>query len=288
VVRELAKAGYRVRVVARDPEKALHLKTSGEVGQIALVKGNLALPDSLTGLVDGSYAVINLVGILFESGKQNFGAIHAQGAERLAKLARQAGATRFIQVSAIGTDKALKSKYARTKALGEKAVMAAFPEATILRPSIIFGPEDQFYNRFASIARFTPALPLIGGGHTLFQPVYAGDVAKAICAVLAQEETRGRTYELGGPQSYSIHEILSYILNVTGNKRALVNFPFSLASLISLFTEILPNPPLTRDQVNLLHYDNVVTPGARTINDLGITPTAVEMVVPNYLARYRK
>ena len=288
VVRLLAADGYTIRVISRNPATAARLKTAGDVGQIVLMRGNLADPDSLAGKLDYSYAVINLVGIFFESGKQSFTALHAQGAEKLAQMAKEAGAKHFVQVSALGIDQAKGSAYARSKLLGEKAVMAAFPEATVLRPSIIFGPEDNFFNQFAAMACFSPALPLIGGGRTKFQPVYVGDVAKAVESCLMRPETMGEIYELGGPHVYTFKAILEYILRTIGKKRALVPLPFGLAAMKAAVLEILPRPPLTRDQVKLLQTDNIVSPGAKTFADLGISPTAVEIVVPEYLARFKK
>lgn len=288
VVRSLAKAGYRLRVIARNPDGALHLKTAGTVGQIVLMSGNLSRSESLAGKLDQSYAVVNLVGILFERGRQNFTHLHAQGAERLAQMAKSAGVSRFVHLSALGVDKAIGSQYARSKMLGEKAVAAAFPEATILRPSVIFGAEDNFFNQFAAMASLSPALPLIGGGRTRFQPAYVGDVAAAAEACLTRDDVLGKTYELGGPTVYSFREILEYILRATGHRRALMPLPFGLASLMGAVAELLPRPPLTRDQVKLLKYDNVVSPGAKTFADLGISPLSVDMVVPEYLARFNR
>jgi NADH dehydrogenase len=288
VVKMLAAAGYTIRVIARNPDAAGHLKTAGEVGQIVLVRGNLAKPESLQGKLDNSWAVINLVGILFETTSQNFSALHAKGAEKLAQLAKTAGAERFIHMSSIGVDKAVKSKYARTKAMGEKAVQAAFPGATILRPSIVFGAEDQFFNKFAALATIAPALPLIGGGHTKFQPVYVGDVAKAVEHCLAQPNTCGGTYELGGPEVFTFRQLLEYVRTTTGRSPFLVNIPFGVASFAGYFTQLMPRPLLTHDQVALLEHDNVVAKDAKTFADLHITPTAVESIVPEYLSRYRK
>ncbi len=288
VVKRLAAAGYTIRVISRHPDAALHLKTAGSVGQIVLEGGDLANPDSLIGKLDYSYAVINLAGILFESGRQRFDRLHAHGTEKLAQMAKAAGAERFVHVSALGVDQAAGSHYARSKMLGEKAVLAAFPEASILRPSVIFGPEDQFFNQFAAMACLAPALPLIGGGHTKFQPVYVGDVAKAVAACLMRPETQGQIYELGGPHIYSFHEILEYILRTIGRKRVLLPIPFPLAMFKAFFLELMPRPLLTRDQVKLLKHDNVVSPDALTFADLGIAPTAVEIVVPEYLARFSK
>jgi NADH dehydrogenase len=288
VVKLLATRGYTIRVIARNPELALHLKTAGDVGQVVLVPGNLARPQSLQGKLDNSWAVVNLVGILFESTRQNFSAVHAKGAEKLAQLAKPAGAERFVHMSSLGVDKMVKSKYAHTKAMGEKAVRAAFPEATILRPSVIFGNEDQFFNSFASMAQLFRALPLIGGGHTKFQPVYVNDVAQAVVAALEKDSTQGEIYELGGPDTYSFRELLKYVCKVTGRSPLMLPIPFGLASLIGYFTQLLPRPPITHDQVGMLEHDSVVSIGAKTFRDLGITPTALETVVPQYLARYAK
>jgi NADH dehydrogenase len=288
VVKLLASKGYTIRVIARDPEAALQLKTAGEVGQIVLVGGNLSRPESLQGKLDNSWAVINLVGILFESGSQNFSTLHAQGAEKLAQLSKAAGVDRFIHMSSMSIDKAVNSKYARTKALGEKAVKAAFPEATILRPSVIFGPEDQFFNTFAAMARFAPMLPLIGGGKTKFQPVYVCDVARAVLAVLEHPESKGTTYELGGPEVYTFKELLEFICKTTRRTPYLLNVPFGIASAVSRITQLLPHPPITYDQVSMLKHDNIVNADVKTFADLGITPNAVEAIVPEYLERFAK
>lgn len=287
VVRELAKAGFTIRVLSRDPEAGLHLKTAGHIGQVVLQQADITRPESLQGKLDGSFAVINLVGALYERGRQNFTALHSQGAERLAKEAAKAGAARFIQISAIGVDKSQNAKYARTKASGEKAVAAAFAGATILRPGILFGAEDNFYNQFAKMARFAPALPLIGGGKTRFQPLFVADAARAVVAALRTPATQGKTYELGGPRVYSFREILEYILHQTKRCKPLVNVPFSAATLLGTVGEFMPTPLITRDQVKLLKYDNVVDRDANTLADLGIAATPVEMIVPNYLSRYR-
>ena len=288
IVRQLAKAGYTLRVIARNPSApdAQALKTCGDVGQIVLTSGNLTNPQSLVGKIEDSYAVINLVGILFESGSQRFARLHAQGAEKLAQMAASAGVPRFIHMSALGVDKAHGSSYANSKMLGEKAVLAAFNNATILRPSVVFGAEDNFFNQFASMASLLPFLPVIGGGATKLQPIYAGDVARAVEVCLANPATAGRIFELGGAKVYSFRELLAYILQVTHKKRALINLPFGLAAAIGSVVQHLPSPKLTRDQVRLLKYDNVVSDDALKLRDLGITPTTVESVVPQYLARF--
>lgn len=288
VVRQLARAGYRLRVVARNPEAALHLKTAGDVGQIALIAGNLNDMSTIAPALKGAYAVVNLVGVLAEGGSQGFSRLHAQGAERLAFAAHIAGVQRFIHISALGVDKAQNSAYARSKLNGEKAVQAAFPNATILRPSVVFGAEDNFFNQFARMASLAPALPLIGGGKTTFQPVYVGDIAQAVETSLARADTAGETYELGGPHTYSFRQILEYILLLIGRSRLLVTIPFPLASLIGSVAQLLPRPPLTRDQVKLLKHHNVVGRDTKCFAHLGITPTAIEMVVPGYLARFHK
>ncbi len=295
VVKLLAAAGYTLRVVSRNPTAAGYLKTAGSVGQIVLVGGNLAEPASLIGKIEDSYAVVNLAGILYEAGKQQFAHVHAHGAEKLAQMAKAAGVQRFVQMSALGVDKAKTSDYARTKLLGEKAVLTAFPEATILRPSVIFGPEDHFYNQFASMAAMSPALPLIGGGVTRFQPVYVGDVAAAIRAALVRPDALGQTYELGGPNVYSFKDILEYVMTVTGNKRCLMPIPLGMASFMGSTSEFVHwtsqgffKPAITRDQVRLLKSDNVVGAGAKGLSQLGVIPTAVEMVVPEYLGRFNK
>lgn len=288
VVQSLAKAGYTIRVISRSPELALRLKTAGHVGQIVLQKGDITRPETLAGKLDGSFAVINLVGIMSQSGRQSFSNVHVKGAETLARLAAQAGASRFVQLSALSADKIHPAAYGRSKAEGEAAVRAAFPGATILRPSVVFGPEDDFFNRFASLARFAPALPLIGGGKTRFQPVYAVDVANAAVQSLQVENAPGQTYELGGPGVYTFKDILTYILAETRQRKTrLVSLPFACAGLMAALTGWLPGAPLTSDQVKLLKRDSVVGPDALGFADLGITPATVEAIVPTYLARYR-
>jgi len=234
--------------------------------------------------VAGAQAVVNLTGILFEKG-QTFEDVQAGGAAHIAQAAAAAGVQALVHVSAIGADLESESAYSVTKAEGEQAVREAFAGAVILRPSIIFGPEDGFFNKFAAMARLLPALPLIGGGHTRFQPIFVGDVAQAVLVALSRQD--GRTYELGGPTTYSFKELLQLILRETGRRRALIPMPFALASLKAAFLQLLPNPLLTMDQVRLLKKDNVVSPTAAGLADLGITPTSVEAVIPSYLWRYR-
>jgi uncharacterized protein YbjT (DUF2867 family) len=283
-VRALARAGWRIKVASRHPNRAFFLRPLGTVGQIDFVKCDITDTESVARAMLGAQAVINLTGILFEKG-QNFEDVQAQGAANIADCAAGAGLGALVHISAIGADLESDSAYAVTKAEGELNVRTAFPKAVILRPSIVFGPEDGFFNKFAEMARFAPALPLVGGGHTRFQPVFVGDVAQAIVAALSRQD--GRTYELGGPSTYSFKDLLQLILRETGRNRALMPLPFGLASLAAAFLQLLPNPLLTVDQVRLLKRDNVVSPTAAGLSDLGITPTSVEAIVPSYLWRYR-
>ncbi len=291
VVRALAKRRYRIRVAVRRPELAGHLQPLGTVGQIQAVQANLRYPRSIEAAVRDSAIVINLVGILFESGRQSFDAVQTFGAEQVALAASSYGA-RVIHVSAIGADAQSPSNYARSKAKGEQAVRAASPEASIIRPSIVFGPEDQFFNRFAAMARMMPALPLVGGGLTKFQPVFVGDVAEAIAGLVEQNAGRGKTYEFGGPQVRTFRELMEYVLQTTERSRLLLPVPFWLAKAQSYVLQFLPNPPLTPDQVDMLRVDNVVSEESQrdglTLQGLGIAPTSYEAVVPSYLWRFRK
>jgi NADH dehydrogenase len=291
VVRALAKRGYRIRVAVRRPDLANFLQPAGRVGQIHAVQANVRHPASVEAAARDADVVINLVAILYERGRQRFEAVQALGAEACA-LAASAYGARLVHVSAIGADEHSSALYARTKAMGEKLVLAAMPEATIVRPSIMFGPEDSFFNRFAAMARLSPALPLVGGGHTRFQPVFVGDVAAAIVEAVEGRTLPGTTYELGGPAVRSFKELMQYMLGVIERKRLLVPIPFALASFQAFFLQYLPTPLLTPDQVELLKYDNVVSAEAqrdgRTLAGLGIAPTAMEAVVPSYLQRFRK
>jgi NADH dehydrogenase len=290
-VRALAKKGYRIRVAVRRPNLANYLLPMGGVGQIQLVKCNVTDPDAVAAAVRGASTVINLVGLLRESGRQRFAAVHAEAAGSIARAAKVAGALCFVHVSAAGIESNTESSYARTKLDGERRVREAFPEATILRPSLIFGPEDNFFNRFAGLARvpsiFLPALPLIGGGKTKFQPVYVCDVADAIDICAENVATRGKTYELGGPAIYTFRALMELILRETGRRRWLMNVPFGLAAFQATFLQLLPNAPLTADQVRLLRHDNIIAPGALTLANLGVEPETVESVVPAYLWRFR-
>ncbi len=288
VVQRLAARGDVITVGCRRAEGARFLMPQGNVGQIAAL--NLAIDDEevLPAFLAGNEALVNCVGILRESGPQRFDRVHHTGPARLARLAREAGIERFVHISAIGADSRSPSAYARTKAAGEAAVRDAFPTVTILRPSVVFGPEDQFFNRFAAMAMISPVLPLIGGGETRFQPVYVGDVAAAVVRCLDDPATAGRTYELGGPKTYSFRELIELLLAEICRKRLLLDLPFGLAAFQARLMAILPNPPLTPDQVELLKRDNVVSSGAMSMAALGIAPTAVEGVLPTYLDRFRR
>jgi uncharacterized protein YbjT (DUF2867 family) len=292
VVRAIARRGYRVRVAVRRPDLARFLMTAGAVGQIHGVQANLRYPDSIERAVEGADAVVNLVGILHESGRNRFDAVHAFGPGAIARASAAAGVKRLVQVSAIGASPSSESNYARSKAEGEEAARGAFAETVILRPSVVFGPEDQFFNRFAAMARISPALPLIGGGETRFQPVFVGDVATAAAKAALGETKPGTTYELGGPEIMTMRRVMELVLEVTRRRRLLMTLPFGLATLQARFLELLPSPPLTVDQVILLRHDNVVSAAAiadgRTLEGLGIEPESTEAIVPTYLWRFRK
>lgn len=287
IVKILVQAGYRIRVLCRDGEAAKFLRTAGDLGQIAIQHADISMPETLHGKLDGSYAVINLVGVLYESGAQTFNALQWQGAGLVATLAKDAGVKRFVHISALGVDKATDSAYAGSKLMGERAVLAAFPLATILRPGLIFGAEDRFFNRFARMAMVFNILPLIGGGKTLFQPVYVMDVARAAASALEQDSATRKIYELGGPQVYSFKELLRFIARETRRKPFMIPIPFPLAKLMGVVAGWLPVPPLTLDQVRLLQHDVTVKAESLKLQDLGVSPTALEQTVPEYIARYR-
>jgi uncharacterized protein YbjT (DUF2867 family) len=288
IVKRLAARGDVVPVGCRHAEEAKFLRPMGAVGQVETV--NVAIDDQtlLPPFLAGNDAFVNCVGILRESGSQSFERVHHTGPAMLARFAREAGVERFVHISAIGADSRSASAYARTKAAGEHAVRDAFPTVTILRPAIVFGPEDQFFNRFAAMAMLSPVLPLIGGGETRFQPVYVGDVADAVIKCLEDSATAGRTYELGGPKIYTFRELLELLLREIRRKRWFIDLPFGVAELQAKLMSILPNPPLTPDQVELLRRDNIVSPGALTLQSLGITPTPIEATLPTYLDRFRR
>lgn len=295
VVRALAKRGWRVRAAVRRPDLAGHLQPMGNVGQVMPVQANLRYPDSVAAAVQGADLVVNCVGVLTSTGKQSFANLHVDGARAIAKAAREAGVKRLVHISAIGADKSSSARYARSKGMGEQAVLEEFADAVILRPSIVFGPEDEFYNRFAALARVSPLLPSIGGGKTKFQPVYVGDVAAAVVAAGVDGKAQpGKVYELGGPDVTSFRKILDDVQGWSGRDRGYLYMPFWLAKLQALLTWPMPNSlrPITVDQVRMLQTDNVVSEAAiregRTLAGLGISqPHAAGTVVPGYIERFK-
>ena len=301
VSKALAEHGWRVRVAVRNPGSAFAQQPSGKVGQITAVQANLRFPDSVARAVRDADAVVNLVGLLATAGPQTFSAIHTEGTRTIVEAVKAAGIARYVQMSAIGADPESPAAYGRTKAEAEAIVRAALPEAVIVRPSVVFGPEDKFFNRFAAMARVMPALPLIGGGHGLLQPVFVGDVAEAIALAVDGKGQGGTTFELGGPEARTFKEIMDFILATTGRRRALVPLPFPAAMAMGRATETAKKLAfgffpemldMTEDQVRLLQVDNVVSVAAqqegRTLQGLGISPESFEAFVPRYLSRFRK
>ncbi|RWO10322.1 MAG: complex I NDUFA9 subunit family protein [Mesorhizobium sp.] len=290
VVRALARRGYRIRVACRRPDLAGHLQPLGNVGQIQPVQANIRVRWSVDRAVQGADHVVNLVAILHESGRQKFTPVHELGARAVAEAARAVGAG-LTHISALGTDLNAQSEYARTKALGEKAVLETIEDAVILRPSINFGPEDSFFNRFANMARYSPVLPLIGGGRTKFQPVYVGDVAEAVARSVDGKVQGGRIYELGGPQVLTFKQCMQEMLAMIDRKRLLVSVPWWVANMQASILGLLPNPLLTKDQVLQLRGDNIVSEAAirenRTLAGLDIQPQSIGSILPSYLWRYR-
>lgn len=307
LVRRLAATGAIVRAAVTDVERAAFLKPMGDVGQVLPIRADIRNEAQVAQAVAGADVVINLVGILFERGARKFAAIHAEGAERVARAAKAAGVKRFVHMSALGADSESPSAYARSKAEGEKRVRQAFPEAAIFRPSVVFGPEDDFFNRFAALAQFSPVLPVFaadawkieidglnsrvvpfGSGGTKFQPVYVGDVADAMMAAAqGRMDTAGRTFELGGPRVYAMKEIMELVVREVRRDCLIAPLPLWTAAIMAKFLQFLPKPPLTPDHVLLLKRDNLVSANARGLADLGITPATAEAIVPDYLARYR-
>lgn len=294
VARRMAKAGWRVRVAVRRPNEAIFVRPYGEVGQVEPIQANIRDDASTARAIEGATAVVNCVGILVESGKQTFGAVQDEAAGRIARLAAEAGVERLVHISAIGADAESDSDYARTKAAGEAAVLAAFPSAMILRPSVVFGPEDEFFNRFAAMTRMSPAIPMVGAD-TRFQPVYVDDVAAA-AAKGALGAAPGGIYELGGPKAYAFRELMQFMLAEIRRRRLLIALPFFAARIMAWALDLagavtgifgLPNSLLTQDQVRLLSRDNVVSDGAKGFADLGLSPASVESVAGEYLYAYR-
>lgn len=292
IARALARRGFRLRIACRRPDLAGHLQPLGAPGQVVAVQANVRFPASLAAACEGAHAVINLPGVLYSRGAQSFDAVHVFGAETSAKAAKAAKARLLIHMSALGAAAASASEYARTKAEGEARARANFPGAIVIRPSIVFGPEDQFFNRFAAMARFAPALPLIGGGETRFAPVYVGDVAEAVARLIDRGVADGKTYELGGPEELSFRQLMNFTLETVGRRRLLVPVPWGIARLQAMVLGLLPRPLLTADQVELLKTDNVVSAEARregrTLEGLGIAATGIAAIVPSYLYRYRR
>lgn len=285
IVKRLAKAGYRLRIATRRPNEALFLKTNGTPGQIEIIQANIRDAASTAAALKGADGVVNAVGILFESGKQKFTALQAEGATRLANAAKAEGVSAMVHVSAIGADAASASLYAQSKAAGEAGVTQALSTAHILRPSIVVGPEDDFFNRFAAMAMIAPALPLIGGGVTKYQPVSVFDVAAAVEACFAGAPAG--TYELGGPDVLSFKQLMEMLVAEIGRDRLLVPLPFAAAKIIATFAQFMPKPLLTPDQLILLRSDNVVADEAQGFADLGLTPEPIAGLLPSYLARFR-
>lgn len=313
IVQRLANQGDRVRVACRDPEAAIYLKPLGDPGQIVTIKANVANREEVDRAVEGADAVVNCVGVLAPLGRNTFQRAHVDGAGNVAAAAKATGATSLVHISALGADPDAKANYAQTKAAGETAVLNAFPEAVILRPSIIIGPEDGFMNMFAAIARWSPVLPIIGCpimpkfkmeagqdtpwrfvtfefcdfGGTRFQPVYVGDVADAVITGLSNADAQGKVYELSGPRVYTFRRLMELMLENIGRKRLIVPYPIPMAFITALFMEMVPGKPLTRDQVRMLKTDNVLSGENPTIQDLGLTPRNIEAVLPSYLASYQ-
>ena len=290
-VRQLAKLGWRIRVAVRQPNLAYAMRLHGDVGQIDVVQANIRTEASVGRALEGATASLNLVSVLYEHGRQGFQSLNVMGARNVAAAARAEGVARLVQMSALGADLNSQSKYARTKAEGEVAVREIYPDAVVVRPSVVFGQEDGFFNKFAQMASLSPALPLIGGGKTRFQPVFVGDVGKALARMVTAPEAAGQTYELAGPGTYSFRELMALMLAETDRRRILLPVPFAAAGLMGAagdLASLLIAPPITSDQVALLRADNVASGHYPGLEALGVTPTTVESVLPTYLYRYRK
>ncbi len=287
IVRDLAKDGYRIKVATRSPDKAFFLRTAGNVGQIVPFLCDVRDENSVRAAIQGCDIVINCVGILYEKSKGAFAKTHTELPRMIAKACREMGVKNFIHISALGCDQA-ESKYGKSKFNGERAALENFPKTTILRPSVVFGPEDNFFNMFARLSMISPVLPLIGGGSTKFQPVYVGDIASAVMAALKNPDSEGKIFELGGPEILTFRQIYDLLFAQTGRKRCLVNLPWGLASVKGRIMGMLPSPMLTADQVESLKTDTTVSPGALTFKDLGIVPTGLDAILPSYLARFRE
>jgi len=287
IVEKLAATGARILILARNTERAKSLKVFGAVGQISAVAGNALNDDDLAAIIEPADMVVNLIGILAPSGRQKFETLQAELPGRIGKMAALKGVRNIVHISAIGASLKSPSLYARTKAEGERALLRQFPSAIVLRPSVIFGPGDGLFARFGQMAMLAPALPLVGGGRNRMQPVYVGDVADSVVAALTGKATHSQIYQLGGPHIYSFAELMRFILKATERRRMLVSVPFSVMAIPAFFAGLLPNPPVTSDQLKLLKTDNICTKSAPGLAELGITPTAIEAIVPEYLAAFR-
>lgn len=286
IVRELAKKGYTVKVASRVPERAFFLRTAGVVGQIVPFACDYKNPTSIAGAVRGSSVVVNCIGILYERRKGDFKRVQAELPRVIAETCASEGVRSFVHISIPNIEQD-SSQYAKTKLEGERAIMSAFPAAVILRPSVIFGADDNFFNKFAKLARIMPVLPLIGGGKTKFQPVYVGDVADAAIIAAHNPAAAGRIFELAGPETLTFREIYEMLFRYTGRTRPMINLPWGVAKVQACFMSMLPSPLLTPDQVESLKTDYVIANGALKLEDLGITPTAPETILPTYLETYR-
>ena len=287
LMRQLTKLDYRVKVATRNPYLKGYLKPLGNPGQIELFKTNIFNPEDIKQVLKNCDFAINLVGILYETRKQKFNQVHAKFPYLLSNLCNEIGVKNLVHISALGVREDHISKYMQSKLEGEKNIQKVFKPSVILRPSLVFGPEDKFFNVFASIAQFSPALPLIGGGKTKFSPIYVGDVAKAIVKTLKLENSKPKIYELGGPKNYSFKELMEILLEEIKKKRFLIPIPFSVAKLQSYFLQMMPNPLLTSDQVDMLKYNNIVSGEYPTLEDLGIRGKTIQSILPKYIYRFR-
>lgn len=295
-VRYLAKAGWRIRVAGRNPGLAYKMRLLGDVGQIDVVQANIRDIPSLERALDGATASLNLVGLLYETGRQKFDSVHVEGARNVAETARRMGVQRLVQMSALGADERSASKYARTKAEAEDAVRAVYPDAVVVRPSIVFGTGDGFFEKFAKMAQISPFLPLVGGGTTRYQPIFVGDLGQALARIVTDPAAAGQTYELGGPGVFTFRELLEMLLAETGQRRLLLPIPFAAAGLIGSAFDLITglglsgviSPAITSDQVPLLKADNVASGQYPGLAELGLVPTTLEAILPTYLYRYRK
>ena len=287
IVEILARQGARIKILARNADRAKFLKPMGDVGQISITSGSALDDDALTRIIEGCDTVINTIGILAESGSQRFNSLQAELPARIGRIAKANGVKSIVHLSAIGADLNSASLYARTKAQGEQGLMAEFPKAVILRPSLVFGTGDGFFNRFASMAVMAPGLPVIGGGKNKVQPVYVGDIAQAVLAVLTDKKSEGKIYELGGPEVMTFREAMAYIIKQIKRKRLLLPVPHGVMTLAATAMSILPSAPVTRDQLKLLKVDNVAADDLPGLEDLGVQPTPIDLIVPSYLERYQ-